>query len=346
MPHILENRERKTLIDFYKQVSPSLDERLIHKSIVPRLNSFFKYLPPFNLVNLEVRLNDENYQVDPNILIHQYECKVLKKWIDDHQDPKYEVLSKWCEAWTNPNLLFSAIVPNIWLMYDFLPDQIEIPEPWIIVAVHELNLDVEAILNIYKNIASYFPNEYNDNHWQLFEKALELLPEGTYIPAIGIQNRNLNSLRFGIKSFNSMGDIENYLLALGWPGDLNFIKRHYTKVVELSEYCDLSLTFGEKIFPEIGLECYLSTVKNEENGKEIISYLYNKNLCSEDKKNALFDWFGKSRDFEEVWDVYPPIYNKTKRGYIHKWISEIKMVYNPGHKPTSKAYLIFDRKFS
>jgi hypothetical protein len=308
-----------------------------------KLELLFEQLPPISLVNLEVRLSAENSRVDGNILLKPFESNTLRSWIIENEISDLKFLLKALEDWSDPKTLFHSIVGNMWLMYDLHENKNEVPIPWIIFSIPNLNIGTEAFLAVIKKISNYFPNTLSNKHWTIFNNALLNMPQEAYVPAIGIQNRGANSLRFGVKNFRDIKTIQTYLAAIEWPGDFNFIEKNYSEMIQLAEYCDVSLTIGDHLLPDLGIECYFRSEDSEEHNKQMLEYLTSIGLCSDMKCQAILDWYGRNDEFPDIWSDSLPALEHSDKQYINRLNGTLKAVYTPDAPPSAKAYLYFAR---
>lgn len=332
----------QTLIAMLDKVSPYLFSSLVDQSSKSILSKLHASLPLLNMVNIELRLNDFDQRVDANFLVWKYEAETLYQWLEEKEGAFYVSLRKWVKDWMDPSKAYYQLIQNIWIMYDLDSNKDEIPEPWIIFSFSKIQVDPRSYQFIIRKIADYFDNKFNDKHWNVLERIYNKLPTGAKIPAIGFQNRNINSLRLGVKEFHSVEQMQSYLEDIEWPGNFDFIKQHYSEYIPMADHCMLSITFNEELITDLGVECYLNEENNLEHSHTFLTKLHNQGLCSRTKKEALLNWIGSDHSNNDFWTLNPRYFNfEDDDVFLQRWIIDIKMVYKEDNPPAAKAYLLF-----
>lgn len=334
--------ESQTLKPMLAKVSPYLPSTLIshpNKSLIDKLHI---HLPMLNVVNIEVRLNNDDLWVDANFLVWLYEASVLYEWLENKKEPFYVALRKWVKDWMDPSKVYNQLIQNIWIMFDVDSDSDEIPDPWIIFTFSKVKVDPQSYQFIIKKIAGYFDNNYNSKHWNILQRIYSKLPTGSNVPAFGFQNRNINSLRTGVKEFHNLEQMESYLEDINWPGNMEFIREHYSDYISRADYCMLSITFNEEVIDYLGIECYLNEENNLEHSQAFLTKLQEQGLCSTAKQKALLDWIGNDHSKSDFWTLNPKYFNPEDEDiFMQRWLVEIKLVYKTNEPPSAKAYLLY-----
>ena len=330
---------KPNLTQLFQFAKGNLNQVLLDQANSKNIETLHDFLPQLNMVNYEFRLSQDDSRVDANIMVWRYEAPILLDWLADKKEPIYQQLRSWVSDWLDSTNSFHLMIQNIWIMYDLQED--EIPEPWIIFAFSEFSLDKEAYIGLIKRLAAYFDNNYTDNHWELLHKIYSQLSEGQSIPAVGFQNRNINSIRLGVRDFFDVNQLCTYLKKISWTGDYDFIKQHYADFITDSSYTMTSITFNEELLPVLGIECYMDTKNNLSHSKEFLNKLVKQNLCTHEKMEAIIAWIGN--------DESPPNYftldslDDSHETEIKRWLLEVKLLVDSSKAPSAKAYVLINQ---
>lgn len=334
------------LLQLFQRAKKYLNNDLLDTAYSKRIESLHAFLPQLNMVNYEFRLDEENARVDANIMVWKYEAPTLLSWLADKKENFYQALYRWVKDWLDPNHTFHSLIQNIWIMYDLEEGSDEIPEPWIVFSFTEFHLGGDTYISLIKRIATYFKNGFSDDHWKVLDKIYSELKEGQSVPAVGFQNRSLNSIRLGVKSFFDFRQMESYLKRIGWYGDFDFIQKHYGHFISEASYTMVSMTFNEALMPVVGIECYMNESNNLIHSTEFLNKLVEKKLCTEKKCVGLMKWIGDDHEQADFRTLANP--SSIEDAYIRRWLLEVKLVVDSDKIAKAKAYVLInqtDRKF-
>jgi hypothetical protein len=177
-------------------------------------------------------------------------------------------------------------------------------------------------------------------------QAIQKLPENALVMDAGVMLSRLTSgVRLIIARIHP-DQIIPYLTALGWSEDDQLSKLVKDLEKQVSRLV-LHITITENgIDQKIGLECSFAPDRYhlETRWQSFFNYLVKKGLCLEEKKDALLQFIGveqedAQRDFNTT--IYRPtvkIENDDFSGALVRYISHIKLVYEPNHELYAKAY--------
>jgi hypothetical protein len=333
-----------SLASFFSSVQSSLGEEILQMEYAAILHEIMKELPPVQLVSLEARLENEDPQLDLNVCVWEFENEALKPFIKNRDGKMWDQVKKWSSVWSDVNKPYKALIPNIWLLYDVIPGSPGLLDPWIYIGFRNLKVGWEANLALTQRAIEEFPNNFSNAHWDNLQRIYTHLPPTSYMPAFGIlEKRGFNAIRVGVRSFYDYDTMVTFLQEIGWGGDYDLIERSFREVIENAKYFDLSITVGESIFEDLGIECYLDLSDNAGHADKLLDIMERKGLCTAPKKRAIQRWIGNQAIEEPIWNHF---HNKNDpnnpEAIIRRWILEFKMVYKPGHAPGAKAYIMFD----
>ncbi len=332
---------KSNLTPLYHLASQYLSDKLLDTDYSDKLDHLHSFLPQLNMVNYEFRLTPNDPRVDANIMVWKYEAPILFNWLSKQEGTVYRQLYKWVEDWMNPRDTFHMMIQNIWIMYDVKESEQGISEPWLVFAFSDFVLEKNAYITMIKRISTYFDNNYKDRHWSILERIYSHLDTGQSIPAFGIQNRNVNSIRLGVRNFSSSRQMKSYLEKISWPGNYELIEQQYAEFVSQADYSMLSITFNEELFPQLGIECYLNYKDNYNHSAGFLESLVDKQLSSMDKADALLNWIGYDDEPQPFFTVDGSDHSIETR--IKRWLHEVKLVIEPNSPPFAKAYVLINQ---
>ncbi|MFO7677027.1 MAG: hypothetical protein R6V50_01395 [Thermoplasmatota archaeon] len=168
------------------------------------------------------------------------------------------------------------------------------------------------------------------------------LPGNSSIYQIGIMlQRECNDIRLVIKRINH-NEIIPYLKSIGWNDDSGKIQNLIKK---LERYCSrivLHISIGESIDSKIGLECSFYPDEKNQNEKwmKFFDFLVKNKYSKPDKIESILKFpgveygYGFSSDEEIITKMTDNYLNQK----IIRFISHVKISYEPNSKIKSKAY--------
>jgi hypothetical protein len=205
-------------------------------------------------------------------------------------------------------------------------------------------IDAERLMQMVKLLNHQVSPQLESN----LRLCADSLPAGGTISHIGAMlSRSIKAVRVNVKGI-SPEQLPDYLMQIGWSDPINTFS---TLISTLSEFADsilLSFDVGDTVLPRIGLECFLNNQPCDEPRWQLfLDYLVERKLCTLPKQNALLNWPGFSRK-SSVPDLWPSnigfgdrLLGSRAISLFSRWISHIKLVYQPGNTLEAKAYLAF-----
>jgi hypothetical protein len=254
--------------------------------------------------------------------------------------------------WANRGSILYHNVLGMWFEFDMVENSPETPVPCIFLHTIPLRItkeeDTEKIHWLTKRAlplvtGKEIPEKIEQNLFQ----AIQQLPKNALIMDAGVMlSRPTVGVRLIIAKIHP-DQIVPYLTKLGWseeneqlPVLLKELQQNVTRIV-------LHITITENgIDQKIGLECSFASDRYhlETGWSSFFNYLVKKGLCLPEKKDALLQFTGveqedTKRDFNTT--MYRPtvkIENDDFSGALVRYISHIKLVYEPNHELYAKAY--------
>lgn len=163
---------------------------------------------------------------------------------------------------------------------------------------------------------------------QQLRRLFELLPGGARVSQIGsLQARRVESLRLYIK-MPGYREMACLLRQMGYPGDLRPVIAFLDDFGNWGGYIKLQLDIGPEILPKIGFE-FLNDTGDDIWGC-LITKLCDNQLCAGANRKFLLNWTDSAF-------IQEP--GEKSCLLLYKYISHIKVIYEPGASMTAKAYL-------
>jgi hypothetical protein len=266
--------------------------------------------------------------------------------------PEWQNVCRFVLEWANPDSLLFQNVLGMWFEFDMVENSSETPIPCIF--LHTIPLrstaeeDTKKISWLTKNALPLVAGkELPEKIEQNLIQTIQQLPKDALIMDAGMMlSRPTSGVRLIIAKIQP-NQIIPYLTKLGWseegeqlPVLLEELTQNVTRVV-------LHITVTENgIDQKIGLECSFAPDRYhlETRWQSFFNYLVKKGLCLPEKKDALLEFIGvdqedTKRNFDTA--VYRPIVkfeNNDCSSALVRYISHIKLVYEPDHGLSAKAY--------
>jgi hypothetical protein len=266
-------------------------------------------------------------------------------------ESSWKHITEFTEQWTNPASILNENVLGLWFEFDTSTNFSGLPVPNIFFQTKKLRIDSVDDEKKFKWITDKaIPILIGQNISKDVEKKLvesiKKLPKGTSVFHFGAMlSRKDRGIRIVINRIKP-NQVIPYLSSLGWKDE----KRQLDKLLkELSNYISriiLHLNIKDEVDTKIGIECSFSFDKyhTETEWEKFLEYLEKQNLCLESKKEALLNFIGAELDnsFNDfaIDDYLPSVMvNETSNSSaLVRYLSHIKIVYDPNKSLTAKAY--------
>jgi hypothetical protein len=266
--------------------------------------------------------------------------------------PEWQNVCRFVLEWADPESILFQNVLGMWFEFDMVENSSKTPIPCIFLHTIPLRItseeDTKKISWLTKNALPLVAGkEIPEKIEQNLLQTIQQLPKDALVMDAGVMlSRPTSGVRLIIAKIHP-DQIIPYLTKLGWseeheqlPVLLEELQQNVTRVV-------LHITVTENgIDKKIGLECSFTPDKYhlETRWQSFFNYLVKKGLCLPEKKDALLEFIGvdqedAKRDFDTT--MYRPIVkfenNDCSRALV-RYISHIKLVYEPDHGLSAKAY--------
>jgi hypothetical protein len=237
------------------------------------------------------------------------------------RDRVWERLSRFCDAWGDPDSSLNRYVSDVWFEFDNHQLDKALPGPCFLFSpgnLHKRSVsDPVATDWLFDSALSILFNEFlSAKVKEKVVNSIDALPEKGAIFQIGVMmSRNADRLRL----CTSM-PIDSYsgcLEKIGWQGSYYFLDKTLKSLKRYVDAVFIDVDVGESIYPGIGFECcYRGGVDIKARLEIFMEYLMEQRLCTQERADNVYSWIKNS-------------------GVL----SHIKIVMNPDQSLKAKAYL-------
>ena len=358
--------QQSTLNEYLDIVKPSMPQALIGNDGWANIESVCQLLPNqiTSFFGFECRLTETANQADfllcigdkeigRDILAGNHSRFSLPQELSDH--PVWQHIQQFTTQWLEPDSPLNQHVSNIWLEFDVDGPAETPPVPSCFFGSESIYTDTDIDIDT--------PN--SDHTWvtqtamqqlqghrvdaqveqQLF-RCLEALPSGTHVFQVGLMlARCSEQVRICLRGISTTQTLE-YLQRIGWPGSLQALKSLLLEVVEQVDRIDVDLDVGcQGVSAKLGLECYINRQPQlEPKWISFLDYLVNKGWCLGEKRQALLDYPGytRQRDYSGRWPVHfvklSQWVGDGSETVFFRGLHHIKLVVVSDHVQDVKAY--------
>jgi hypothetical protein len=276
--------------------------------------------------------------------------KILPREFVD--EPEWQNTCNFVLEWANRDSILYHHVLGMWFEFDMVEDSTQTPIPCIFLHTVPLRItsdeDKEKISWLTKKALPLVTGkEIPEKIEQHLFQAIQQLPKNALVMDAGVMlSRPTSGVRLIIAKIHP-DQIIPYLTTIGWSEEdeqlpilLKDLEHQVSRIV-------LHITITENgIDKKIGLECSFAPDKYhlETRWKSFFNYLVKKGLCLPEKKDALFQFIGvEQEDGQRNFDtaIFRPtvkIEHDDFSSALVRYISHIKLVYEPDHELYAKAY--------
>lgn len=272
----------------------------------------------------------------PDDLKNQSEWRNLHdftvKWSDSESEINKKVLGLWFEFDT-ADTTYNSDIPNIFLQ------------------IRKTRIDSEEDEQKFKWITqkalptltgTVLPKNIEEN----LINAVKKLPEETSLIHVGTMlSRQIQGVRIVINKIKPK-QIVPYLKSIGWKDETDELTQTINEINRYVSRLILHINIGETVDSKIGIECSFAEDKYhlETEWGKFFDYLENKGLCIQEKRKALLTFPGIDQEHNDhdfnfsTYMVAPKIKHNNYTSALVRYLSHIKIVYEPNHALKAKAY--------
>jgi hypothetical protein len=164
-------------------------------------------------------------------------------------------------------------------------------------------------------------------------------------------SRSPNALRLNVAGLPGHCFLD-YLMAARWSYSLKPIQSLIFTLTDLTQELVLCLDLTDRLLPRIGIECILyHQPRNEPRWTQLLAHLSDLGICTRAKQQALMTWHGDTLK-SQVPNAWPrnlswgdQLLGHAAISTFYRYVSHLKVVYQPGRPLESKAYLGFGHQW-
>jgi ubiquinone/menaquinone biosynthesis C-methylase UbiE len=336
-----------SMADYLKVVTPHLHPELVSPLALSPIQALAQQLPPLSLAGFECRLGDNQSRVDFQVNLPSCNLNLPESFLTS---PVWRFFQDFYQEWADPTAYLHQWVAQIHLEFDIDGQPSQVPIPCIFL---ELNQEIEREALELIEIASRLLSPEKSS---LLESNLKLctdsLPDGARITHLGAMlSRPAEGVRINVKGIPPE-NLLDYLVKSGWQEPTNALSNLVSILAKLVDEIVLTFDVGERVYPRIGLECFLEKQPQHEPRWQIfLDHLVETGLCTLAKQNALLAWpgFSQKADQPELWpkslSAIDLFFGSQALSVFWRTISLIKIVYQPGSPLEAKGYLAFGHRW-
>ena len=264
---------------------------------------------------------------------------------------EWQQIENFATVWADFDSVLNNKIRGIWFEFDTATSSSEtlVPSVFIhLLLIRASSTNKTSKYNWLTNraIPLLIGKQLSDKAKKQILNCIQMLPQDAAIFQIGAMlSRATNNIRLVIKRIDTT-QIIPYLISLGWSDKNDELS---SLLKELNNYVSrivLHIGVGEQIDPKIGIECsfYPNQYHEEKGWSNFLNYLMNKGLCLPEKQSALINFTGIGRiDSKYEYDqekCIPSVMLSEEggSGALIRYISHIKITYQPNHPLEAKAY--------
>jgi hypothetical protein len=329
-------------------VTSQLDADLVSLGALSCLQTFAQILPASAIARFECRLGANPSRLDSQVRLP---ClgQNLPDWV--LTTPTWQFVQNFYRTWALPNSSLRSAIEHVGIEFELKEPLPQLPVPWLCLQFNSKTAlgtaGLVQILQLLNNSVSPLLAAH-------LQCCVEALPAGAMISHLGaIPAHSLNSVRLNVKGILP-GQLADYLCHIGWQetAHLVSIDSLNASLSGLADSISLSFDVGDVLRPQIGLKCFLNQQPyHPRRWEALLDYLIERELCTLTQKYALLNWTGFSQS-SPVPDRCPSQLSLSNGRFdagtinlFSKWISHIKVLYQPDQALEANAYLGFSHSW-
>ena len=341
------SKEEYTLLKAIEDFFNELPKALVSPEQLTLLKTSANFFPPIIRFALEYRLN-KNDQVDLQFCIRRDEDDIadIAKWFEDRlpQNTEANKLISFLKKWADERSSYYENISEIFLELDVVSTALNIPLLFFDLApdstVDQRQQFSSSILkDILGESLPFSP---------LLMKIIAACPEDSYVSNLGVLfSRDTNLLRVNIKRL-SYHSVVDFLHVIGYDFVSQELKDYITFIYSYADKITLCLDIGATISPKIGFECFwIGQPSTEQYWAHFIEKLDLQTSLESEKITSILVWDqeifpGAIKNWPEHLWAESLAKGENDFTYLKKWISHLKLSYQPDAIIELKSYLAYE----
>lgn len=347
-------------INYLNSIQASIPEQLISPQNYEKIKNIAKYFPGeiTSFFGFETQIGNKTADSDFLFAISSKngEREAFAELLDKDnfselisKYPEWQRIKNFTSKWIDPSSPLNRKILGLWFEFDTSNSIMNDPLPNIFFHPESIKSADDKKISEYKWITrDAIPlitgKTIQDNVEKKIIECIKKLPGESAIFQIGMMmSRSPEEIRLVVKRIKS-NEVVPYLKDIGYNKDLSEIASFLYKLDEYINRIVLHFTVGKSVHQKIGIEIsfYPDMYHQELGWNKVLEYLVENGLCLPEKQQALLQFPGVENDDKfEGFNMYIPkakIVNPNSTEILVRYLSHIKILYEPGKKLKAKAY--------
>jgi hypothetical protein len=343
-----------SMLDYLRVGEPHMPSVLVSPEALADIAPIARALPPCTGSGFECRLAEPEAKADFLVRVQTHDgtrtafggrnpdVRPPPELMDN---PVWRHVFDFCARWSNPEDALHADVEDFWLEFDVAGRPTTAPTPAIFFGPRQ---GLEKPLELVALATGVMRGEPGPAALRAsVRRAYEALPAGGNVYQVGMMlSRPIDALRLCVRGIPTTG-LTAYLRDIGWDGPSGELDALLASLAPHTDRICLALDVGERVFPKLGLECYVDALTLggfKERWKPLLEHLVQRELCRPEKRDALLAWMGLSdhRTERERWPANlvrgAEAQGPDTLSLFMRYLNHVKVVFQPGAPLEAKAY--------
>lgn len=328
--------------DYLKIVIPHLHTDLVSSTAKSYLHSLAETLPPLSLAGFECRLSADQPRVDLQVNLPCLPLNLPERFLSI---PVWQSFQDFYREWASPTSSLHEAIRNIGLEFDIEQQPSQIPVPCIFLSLNSDVQGADRLIELALKLSNHSISPILESN---FQRCIGALPAGARITHFGAMlSRLTQGMRVNVYGIPPE-QLSDYLGQIGWSDPNDTLSSLVSTLPQFTDFILLSFDVGDRIYPRIGLECFLNQQPQEEPRWQLfLDWLVAEGICTSAKSKAVMAWEGFSQKSSAP-DLWPTNISWGDRflgsravSIFWRGLNHLKLVYQPGSPLEAKAYLAF-----
>jgi SAM-dependent methyltransferase len=333
------------MVDYVRIVRPYLADTLIPSTRLASLEGVAGILPPCPLAGFECRLGTGDRRVDLQVQLPRH---ALPDELPAAGDDGWAFVRQLHDEWLAADSGVARSVTALGLEFD-VEAQVHggrVQVPALFVALDQATVvDANRLMSMAHRMLNRAPSPTLAAR---LSTCIDALPAGAAIRFLGTMlSRPSGALRINVCDLPA-SHIAEYLRAVGWECPVRPLTSLLSTLNGHADTLVLCLDLADDILPRIGIECVLDGQPSEEpRWGALLDQLVQHGLATPADRQALLQWPGYTRKPTET-EYWPESLSLGDRmlgadavSVFHRYLSHVKVLYDPRGRLSAKAYLGF-----
>ncbi|WNG36513.1 hypothetical protein F0U61_24660 [Archangium violaceum] len=343
-----------TMLDYLRVAEPHLPAELVSPEAFADIAPIARALPPCTGSGFECRLGEPDARADFLVRVQTHDGTRgafagrnpdVRPPAELLENPVWRRVFDFCARWSNPENPLHADVEDFWLEFDVAGRPTTAPTPAIFFGPRQEQPEPLNLVALATGVMRGEPGPATLR--DSVRRCYEALPPGGSVYQVGMMlSRPIDALRLCVRGIPTPR-LTGYLREIGWDGPTGELDALLSSLAPHTDRICLALDVGERVFPKLGLECYVDALTLggfKERWKPLLEHLVGRGLCRPEKRDALLSWMGLS-DHRTERERWPPnlVRGAEAQGpgtvsLFMRYLNHVKLVFQPGAPLEAKAY--------